>query len=111
MVRFRWRFATDTGTGAGGWYVDTIALADGYNCCTGSQVPLLQISSATLGTGTFTLTWRAQLGRSYRVQSKDDLGSGSWADIIPDVVATGTQGSATVPAGVGQRLYRLMLVP
>src|SRR5207237_10261021 len=37
-VQFRWRFGSDTGTGAGGWYVDTIALVDGFTCCTGAYV-------------------------------------------------------------------------
>ena len=38
IVQFRWRFGTDEGTGAGGWYVDTISLSDGFECCSGAYV-------------------------------------------------------------------------
>ena len=33
-VQFQWRFTSDTVTGGAGWYVDSIALRDGYECCT-----------------------------------------------------------------------------
>ncbi len=35
-VRFKWRFGFDNGNayGAGGWYIDSVAVRDGYTCCT-----------------------------------------------------------------------------
>jgi len=35
-VRFKWLFGFDNGNafGSGGWYIDTISVRDGYNCCT-----------------------------------------------------------------------------
>jgi uncharacterized repeat protein (TIGR01451 family) len=37
-VQFKWRFGTDTynGYGGTGWYIDTIAVDDGYACCDNS---------------------------------------------------------------------------
>lgn len=34
-IRFRWRFAVDTGNffGGTGWYIDTVAIRDGTDCC------------------------------------------------------------------------------
>ncbi len=33
-VVFRWRAASDTTVSATGWWVDSIALEDGFTCCT-----------------------------------------------------------------------------
>jgi uncharacterized repeat protein (TIGR01451 family) len=32
-VQFQWRFTTDATTGGAGWYVDSISLKDGFECC------------------------------------------------------------------------------
>ena len=32
-VRFRWHFTSDSSVGYDGWYVDTISVTDGYDCC------------------------------------------------------------------------------
>ncbi len=35
-VQFRWRLGSDSSISATGWYVDSIIITDGYNCCTGA---------------------------------------------------------------------------
>ena len=39
-VQFKWRFGTDSGNGygAGGWYIDSVAIQDGVTCCSGGGV-------------------------------------------------------------------------
>ncbi|HEY5912090.1 MAG TPA: immunoglobulin domain-containing protein, partial [Verrucomicrobiae bacterium] len=46
-VKFKWRFGVDNfnGFGAGGWYVDSVAVQEGYSCCsvaTNADVSLIQ---------------------------------------------------------------------
>ena len=50
-VQFKWRFGTDTynGYGGTGWYIDTIAVDDGYACCD-SSADLAVSQSAQPGT-------------------------------------------------------------
>jgi hypothetical protein len=54
-IQLKWRFGTDSGNfyGNGGWYVDSIRLADGYTCCTGSPPPniTLQPTNQTVVAG------------------------------------------------------------
>jgi hypothetical protein len=48
-VQLRWRFGTDNGNAFGGtgWYVDSIAVYDGYSCCSGSP-PVITLSPTNL---------------------------------------------------------------
>jgi hypothetical protein len=46
-AQFRWRLATDTynGYGGTGWYLDSIAVTEGYDCCSGGAIVAPQIIS------------------------------------------------------------------
>jgi hypothetical protein len=58
-VKFKWRFATDTGTSGAGWNVDTVKFGNSYNCSPAVS-GTLQFAGATFaaneGAGTATVT-------------------------------------------------------
>jgi len=70
------------------------------------------IESLIVTNDTVWLTWTANPGSSYRVQESTNFAGDDWVDWVPDLVAAGTQASATNGAGGGpSRWYRVMLVP
>jgi len=109
-VQFKWRLGTDTANGFGGsgWYIDNIAVTEGYNCCG----PRPQILSITHSGTDVTLTWSSQPGRSYRVQYVTNITDTNWTDVAGDVLATDVTASKTVSIGpFGQQFYRVKLLP
>ena len=75
-----------------------------------SVLRALTVTSA--GTEQTTVLWLAVPGKTYRVQSKDDLNAANWTDLPGEVTASGDQGSAVDPGGAkSQRYYRVRLVP
>ena len=58
-VKFKWRFATDNGTGGTGWNIDTVKFANSYNCSV-APTGTVQFSGATFtaneGSPTATVT-------------------------------------------------------
>ncbi|MBI5383812.1 MAG: cadherin repeat domain-containing protein [Verrucomicrobia bacterium] len=61
--------------------------------------------------GVATLVWRSYPGKTYRVQYRDDLVSGSWTNFESDFTATDFLTSVTNNlGGARQRFYRMMLV-
>ena len=58
------------------------------------------------------LTWSAVIGRTYRVQYKNDLTDPDWTDLSPDVTASGNTAALTdISAAGSQRFYRVELLP
>ena len=72
-VQFRWRLGTDNSTGAGGWYVDTIKLSSGYNCCTGLPPVLLSGAIYNQAQHKMQFTVTGLGGASYVVQTSTNL--------------------------------------
>ena len=67
----------------------------------------LHIVSVLLNASALTLTWQAQAGQTYRIQSKDELDTAAWKDLI-DVTATGSTASTTRSTdGAPHRFYRI----
>ncbi|HNQ88878.1 MAG TPA: lamin tail domain-containing protein [Verrucomicrobiota bacterium] len=62
--------------------------------------------------GAVRLVWTALPGRTYVVQYRDELGSGSWADLEPQVTAEDQTVTwvDTSGAAVSRRYYRVMLM-
>ncbi|HKX62442.1 MAG TPA: hypothetical protein VJS65_11365, partial [Verrucomicrobiae bacterium] len=108
-VQFRWRFTSDSSVGGVGWFVDTISLTDGFNCC-GSPPPILtDISRAG---PLVTLRWTAVPERQYRLQFKTSLDEAEWSDLAGDVMAEGLSATRTDAVSAGQqRFYRVVLLP
>jgi hypothetical protein len=59
----------------------------------------------------FVLRWSSIPGTRYRVQHKDDLAAAAWTDTVPDLVAHGESFSQTNAVGVGQRFFRVEILP
>ena len=76
-----------------------------------NAVPIPQMRPLAAAGGTFTVSWTAVSGRSYRVQYASSL-NGPWTNLSGDVVANGTLASKTdSPGRVPQRYYRVLLLP
>ena len=58
-----------------------------------------------------TIGWSAIPGRTYQVQTKDDLSGSAWQPQPPDVLATNTTAYFTEPLTNAQRLYRVTQLP
>lgn len=68
--------------------------------------------SITITNGNVTLIWSTVNGRSYRIQYSDDLSATNWADVAPDITASGPTASLTSPVGEAiQRYYRVFVMP
>jgi uncharacterized repeat protein (TIGR01451 family) len=57
-VQFEWRLNTDTKTGGTGWYVDSILLQDGFDCCRpeGLSVSVLDVPNPVIIDSNLTYT-------------------------------------------------------
>jgi hypothetical protein len=107
-VQVRWRLTTDASVGGTGWFLDTLSVTDGYECCT---PPPLRIESIILDGFSATLSWPAIPGRTYRLQRKPHIDA-PWIDAMGDVTATGATASRTDPLdGASQRFYRVIRLP
>jgi hypothetical protein len=62
----------------------------------------------TAANGSVTLTWDSQVGKTYRVDHRSDVGTDTWTP-VGTYPATGTSTSATDPSpGSGPRFYRVV---
>jgi len=68
------------------------------------------IEGVTVGNNFALITWTAVPGQTYRLQTKDDLTSSYWNDVLPDILASDSKVTVTNDiAGSPQRFYRVML--
>jgi hypothetical protein len=58
--------------------------------------PEIQIVQASLGTSGLIMAWRSEIGRTYRVQLKEDLNATSWTDLA-EITASSSITSRTSP--------------
>ena len=65
------------------------------------------IQSIAVSDGLVTIHWSAIPGQVYRVQYTDQLGSGIWTDLEPEVEATTNSASKTEADGGAERFYRI----
>ncbi len=109
-VQFRWRFGSDNGVSATGWYVDTISVNDGYACCTGVAQPVF--NSIIRSNNNVFLTWLATPGVSYRLQYNTNLATTNWTDVSGDVAAaTAITNKTDVNGTNAARFYRVRRLP
>ena len=84
----------------------TVSMSPSFRC---SPAPTIQTISVSNGEA--VLTWSSVAGRSYQQQYNDSIGSTNWISISPDVLATGTNTSATnATGGAVIRYYRVGLL-
>jgi hypothetical protein len=78
-----------------------------------SSASAFKVNNATMiAPGEFSLTWASVAGKKYRVQRSATLAPGSWADVSPEITATGATSSySDTSAGTEKHFYRVRLVP
>ncbi len=70
------------------------------------------LETVTSSNNAITLVWSALAGATYRVQFETNLTGGAWVDLVPDVVATGTNASTTDTSATNDaRFYRILVGP
>jgi len=68
------------------------------------------IEGVAVGNNVAVITWTAVPGQTYRLQTKNDLASPDWNDVLPDFLASDSKVTVTNNiAGAPQRFYRVML--
>lgn len=68
--------------------------------------------SITLSNGVVHLSWSAVAGERYLVQWRNNLDDTQWDDLLPEVLANGSEASQTDSATPEtQKFYRVILVP
>ncbi|MGA9779592.1 MAG: tandem-95 repeat protein [Verrucomicrobiia bacterium] len=73
-------------------------------------VPPPVILSIGVTNGIVTITWTAVTNGTYRVQYINNLDSGTWSNLSPDVTAIGLTAAQTdIVSNVQQRFYRVMV--
>jgi len=75
-----------------------------------TDVPAPVIEGVAVGNNVAVITWTAVPGQTYRLQTKDNLASPDWNDVLPDILASDSKVTVTNNiAGAPQRFYRVML--
>ncbi len=74
------------------------------------------ISASARSAGTFSITWNCFPGRSYRIQTSDDLSEGSWTDVPGALVSAGggdlsLSREVPVDSADPKGFFRVMLLP
>jgi hypothetical protein len=81
-VQFQWRCGTDTSVGAGGWWVDSVAVI-GAGCCAGGPIPPTgpTLSAPSYDNGQFQLRLDGTPGSNYVVQASTNLAETNWVSL------------------------------
>ena len=78
----------------------------------GTKPDLLITSVAQTGAGQVTLQWAAVPGLNYQIQERNDLSSGSWSNVSPEINAYRVNPSYTLTGQTNaNRFYRLVELP
>jgi hypothetical protein len=72
-VQLRWRLGNDSSISATGWYVDTIVVSGGFNCCTGAPAVRLIAPRYNRTNQTFQFSVTGGVGYSYAVLASTNL--------------------------------------
>jgi hypothetical protein len=71
-----------------------------------------ELQTATLANGKLSLTWSAEVGGAYQLQSNSDLSSTNWTSLGSAIIANGTTlNTSDFITNAPQRFYRLALRP
>jgi len=78
----------------------------------GTKPGFLITSMAQTGAGQVTLQWAAVPGLNYQIQARNDLGSGTWSNVSPEINAYQASPSYTLTGQTNAtRFYRLVELP
>lgn len=104
-IRLRWRMATDSSTAGEGWYVDTISVADGYDCCHSIVPP--QITNVHKNGENIVFSFNTVPGQSYVTEFKSLLSTNAVWNSLQTNNGDGSTKSVTNSAGASQRYFRV----
>ncbi len=103
-VQFRWRIGTDDTVNADGWWVDSIALFDGYVCCLG--VPLI-VDTRQAGTN-LVFSFDTAPGGSYVTEAKTLLFTNvPWVPVKTNLGNGSRQSVSNSLVAPAQRFFRV----
>jgi hypothetical protein len=107
-IQLKWRCATDFGNAYGsiGWWVDDIAIYDGYQSvsCNGNVAPL--ILNPAIIDGRFVFSFQTSSNQIYAVQYTPSLTNAVWTS-LPAITGDGSIKIVTNAPVPGQRYYRI----
>jgi hypothetical protein len=106
-ITLKWLCGTDQSSGAGGWYVDTVSVTDGYYVCCRTLVPPL-INGVNVSGSTVSISVYSVGGLNYTLEYKNSLTDVGWTSLPPAVASTG--GTIMLPdtnATTTSRFYRV----
>lgn len=104
-----WGFPFETITNA---FTRTVYMSDVLRFFEILAPPQLLPPQVNVPANTVTLAWSGSIGLRYRIQYKTNLTDAAWQNLPPDVTATNLPITKidTLPAGLGQRFYRVLLI-
>jgi len=111
--RFAWRPTTAPSTNV----VTLLVTDDGKPSLSATQTVIVtvvlppQLSDASVNGNQFTVTWQTASSQSYQVEYKDDLNATTWIPLGNPLTGTGGSLIVTNNVTVGQRFYRLRILP
>jgi hypothetical protein len=105
-IRLRWRLATDQSEGWVGWYVDSVAIFEGYSCCRSLVAP--QLVNSRNDNNKLIFSFDSLSGQSYVTEFQTALSTGVvWVPLQTNV-GDGTRKSVTnVTGSAAQRFLRI----
>jgi len=63
------------------------------------------------GNGDFLMHFDSEIGRSYQLQSSDNITDSGWINVGDPVMATGSDTAFTAPITGAHNFYRILLMP
>lgn len=83
-----------------------------FGVAPGTKPTLIITNIAQTGAGQMTLQWAAVPGLNYQIQARNDLSSGSWSNVSPEINAYRANPSYTLSGQTNaNRFYRLVELP
>jgi Trypsin-like peptidase domain len=104
-VRLKWRVGTDTTVAATGWYVDTLSISDGFECCPGLVPPLI-VNPRRAGTN-LAFSFNSLPGQSYVVEANTNLTNHLWLPLRTNAGNGVLQSYTNDAQGLPQRFFRV----
>lgn len=104
-VRLQWRLATDLTIAKTGWYVDSVAITDGFDCCR-ALVPPLLVNPRRAGTN-LAFSFNSAVGQTYIVEASTNLATHLWLPLRTNAGNGALQSYTNDAGGLPQRFFRL----
>lgn len=104
-ARLRWRLGSDDSNSEAGWYLDTVNVVSGYQCCRTLVAPTI-VNPRLVGSQ-MAFSFNTVTGQAYVVESSPVLGGGQIWTAIRTNAGNGLLQSYTNGVSGAQRFFRL----